>query len=213
MATADTTSVAAQPVVVPVVSPPSVAAPKPPAEPTPWRINVDQYYRMAEAGIFGPEDRVELINGAIIRMNPIGNRHADCCDRLNEVLVVTFLKKAKIRVGNPVRLDEESEPQPDFAILKLREEPRTEHPGPSETLVAIEVADSSLRFDRNVKAPLYATAGIPEFWLVDLNAETIEVRRKPSKTGYEELQTLRRGDKLACAAFPDLALDVAEILG
>jgi Uma2 family endonuclease len=210
MATANIATVAASVVIVP---PPVIESSTSEAEPILRRFNVDEYYRMGEAGIFGTEERVELIRGAIVQMNPIGNPHAECCDRLNEMLVLAFTKRAKIRVSNPIRLDEMSEPQPDFAILKLRDKPRETHPKADEVLVAIEVSVSSIRYDRNVKAPLYAEFGIPEYWLVDLESETIEVRRKPIKSGYEELQTLRRGDQLRCLAFSDTALDVAAILG
>lgn len=210
MATANITSV------VPPVALITPAIPAPadsPAEPGLRRFNVDDYYRMAEAGVFKPEERVELIRGAIVQMHAIGNRHARCVNRLAVILVLAYAKHAEINICNPVRLDESSEPQPDFALLRIGPEPRASHPSPAEVLVAIEVSDSSIRYDRNVKAPLYAESGIPEYWLIDLESETIEVRRKPNKSGYEELQTLRRGDQLRCLGFPDTPLDVAAILG
>lgn len=210
MATANITPVVTNvALVVPAVVVPSGDA----IEPAPRRFNVDEYYRMANAGVFKPEERVELIRGAIVQMHAIGIRHARCVNRLNVILVLAYANYAEIHVCNPVRLDESSEPQPDFALLRTGPEPHASHPLPAEVLVAIEVSDTSIRYDRNVKAPLYAESGIPEYWLVDLEAETIEVRRKPSKTGYEELQTLRRGDQLRCLAFPDIVLDVAAILG
>lgn len=210
MATANVNPVAT-PVVL--IAPTVAVASEGPSEPGLRRFTVDEYYRMGEAGVFKPEDRVELIRGAIVQMNPIGNRHARSVNRLNEILVLAFVKKAIVGVGNPIRIDEKSEPQPDFAILSLSSSATETHPVPNDVLVAIEVSDSSLKYDRGVKASLYAEAGIPEYWIVDLEAETIEVRRKPNKNGYEELFTLRRGEQLRCLAFPDLPLDVAAILG
>lgn len=210
MATASITTVVPP---VALITPAVSASADWPAEPGLRRFNVDDYYRMAEAGVFKPEERVELIRGAVVQMHAIGNRHARCVNRLNVILVLAFANHAEIHVCNPVRLDETSEPQPDFALLRIGPEPRASHPSPAEVFVAIEVSDTSIRYDRNVKAPLYAESGIPEYWLIDLESETIEVRRKPNKSGYEELQTLRRGDQLRCSAFPDTPLDVAAILG
>jgi Uma2 family endonuclease len=210
MATANISSVVPP---VALVTPTSATQPESSTEPRLRRFNVDDYYRMAEAGVFKPEERVELIRGAIVQMHAIGNRHAKCVNRLAVILVLAYAKHAEINICNPVRLDESSEPQPDFALLRVGLEQRASHPSPAEVLVAIEVSDTSIRYDRNVKAPLYAESGIPEYWLIDLESETIEVRRKPNKSGYEELQTLRRGDQLRCLAFPDTPLDVAAILG
>lgn len=205
--------------VTPVATPVAILAPTVTVqaaeanEPVLWRFSVDDYYRMGAAGVFKPGDRVELIRGAIVQMNPIGNRHARCVNRLGALLYRTYGEVAEINLCNPVRLDDTSEPQPDFALLRFSLPQRESHPGPADVLVAIEVSDSSIRYDRNVKAPLYAEAGIPEYWVVDLEAETVEIRRQPSKSGYRELQTLARGDQLRCLAFPDAVLEVADILG
>ncbi|MCE9605824.1 MAG: Uma2 family endonuclease [Planctomycetia bacterium] len=213
MAIADITPAAPPEVALPTVPAAPVAQAVSSTGPTQRRFDVDEYYKMAEAGILSQLERVELIDGVIIEMNPIGNRHAECVDRLTELLVLAFTKKATTRIQGPVRLGRQSEPQPDCLIFKLRQKGAEAHPGPDEVLLAIEVSDTSLAYDRGLKAQLYAAAGILEYWLVDLHAETIEVRRKPNGAAYEELHTLRRGEPLHCLAFPEAAFEVAAILG
>ncbi|MCE2487883.1 MAG: Uma2 family endonuclease [Desulfurellaceae bacterium] len=131
------------------------------------RLSADDYHKMGEAGIFDHADRVELIEGRLIDMAPIGSDHAG---QLNAVLNRAFARLALVSPQNPIRLSEHSEPQPDFAILRLRADfYRTSHPQPSDVLLVIEVADTSIRHDREVKIPLYARHGIPEVWLLDLH--------------------------------------------
>ncbi|MDQ3991333.1 MAG: Uma2 family endonuclease [Actinomycetota bacterium] len=177
------------------------------------RFNVDEYYRMAEAGILGEDDRVELIDGEIVEMTPIGSDHAGVVNRLTHVIIAAMGGRAVVGVQNPVRLGDFSEPQPDLAVLAFRPDYyRREHPKPADVLLLIEVADSSVRFDRHVKLPLYARAGIPETWIVDLNAGTIDVCRSPGPDGYGERRTIGPGDVLTVAALPDVELDASEIL-
>src|SRR4051812_9665607 len=128
-------------------------------EPTRHKLDVDVFYRMADAGIFGEDDRIELIDGELIDMAPIGTDHASSSTGLNRALVLACGDRAIVSAGNPLRLDRFNEPQPDFLVLRLRgDNYRTAHPGAADTLLAVELADSSLRFDRNVKLPLYARA-------------------------------------------------------
>lgn len=175
---------------------------------------VEEYHRMAEAGILGEDDRVELLEGEIVEMAPIGSGHAACVDRLTHLLVRQFAEKAIIRVQNPVRLGERSEPQPDLALLRPRPDFYAKaHPGPEDILLLVEVAETSVGVDREVKLPLFARAGVPEVWLVDLPGERIEVYRKPTPQGYQEVRQVRRGECVASQAFPDIALAGGEILG
>lgn len=173
---------------------------------------VRDYYRMGEAGVFGPDERVELLEGEILRMNPIGPRHANCVDRLNHLFVVSLGDRAQVRIQNPVRLSEISEVQPDVALVR-RDRDTEGHPGPSDVLLLVEVADTSVAFDRRVKLPLYARAGIPEAWIVDLPAAAVEVHREPEITGYARSTQLGTGGSIGPAALPDVRLEVSDFLG
>jgi Uma2 family endonuclease len=174
--------------------------------------NVTEYYRMMEAGILSEVDHVELLDGEVVEMSPIGSRHAACVDRLNKFL--NKLEEVIVRVQNPIRLDDFSEPQPDITLLRMRADFYAQgHPTPSDVLLVAEVADSSTEFDRVVKLPLYAEAIIPEFWLVNLPDEKIEVFSHPSNGVYQKSQELKRGEKLKSQTISDLSLSVADILG
>ncbi len=178
------------------------------------RFNVRDYYRMAKAGILHEDDRVELIDGEIVEMAPIGHHHAGVVDRLTYVFIQAFRGVAQVRVQNPIRLDEWNEPQPDLTLLRPRADFYTSsHPTSEDILLVVEVADSSLQFDRRVKLPLYARRGIPEMWLVDLRRQTIDVHRDPAPDGYRTSTILRRGDRIAPVAFPDREMAVADLLG
>ena len=183
-------------------------------QPTRRRFTVAEYYEMAKAGILGEDDRVELIAGAVIEMAPIGRRHAACVRRLDRLFQQAVGDAAVISVQNPVWLDERNEPQPDLELLRPRPDFYTlGHPTPADVLLIIEVAETSSRYDRQVKVPLYARHGIPECWLFDLDQATITVYREPTPTGYRTAQTVRRGEMLTPLAFPSLELAVTDILG
>jgi Uma2 family endonuclease len=172
-----------------------------------------EYHAMAEAGILSEDERVELIAGEIVRMAPIGSRHAGCVKRLNRGLS-RLGDRALVSVQDPIALGPSQEPEPDLALLRPREDDYTRsHPTPAEILLVIEVADFSLDYDRTVKIPLYAQAGIPEAWLVNLLQREIQVFRQPSDNGYREVGTLHPGDRLSPQAFPDFELRVEAILG
>ena len=175
---------------------------------------VDEYYRMAEAGVFGPEERVELLDGEIIELTPPGSRHAACVNLLTNRLAAALAGRAVVSVQNPARLDDLSEPQPDLCVLRMRSDwYREAHPRPDDVLLAIEVADTSLSYDMGRKAPKYAVASIHELWVVDLNGGRINVFRAPTKDRYATEIAVEPGDTITPAAFPDVELDVAEILG
>jgi Uma2 family endonuclease len=178
------------------------------------KLDVDDYRRMAEAGILGPEDRIELIDGDLIDMAPIGEAHAAIVTRLAEALFIACAGRAIVSPQNPVRLDRRSEPQPDLAILRRRADfYASERPGPADILLLVEVADTSLRFDRTVKLPLYARAGIGEVWIVDLKRGTLDAYRRPVGEGYAESVTHHAGDQIALALAPDIAVEVGLVLG
>jgi Uma2 family endonuclease len=180
-----------------------------------YRFTVQDYHRMAEAGIFHEDDRLELLEGEIVEMPPIGPGHAGGGKRLmNSCLPLQGDRKAIISVQDPIRLGEHSEPQPDLALLKPRPDfYAREHPSPEDVFLVAEVMDSSASYDREVKVPLYARFGIPETWLVDVEQGLIEVYREPNPEGYQQVRTLRRGEHLSPQAFPELILTVDELLG
>lgn len=175
---------------------------------------VGEYHRMAEVGIFKPEDRVELIDGEIVEMTPISPRHASVVTRLTQLFVEGLSRGALVTPQNPAILDDLSEPQPDLCLAHPRDDfYATAHPRPTDLFLVVEVADTSLAFDRDRKIPRYALAGVPEAWLVDLAGDRVEVFREPTPDCYTDHRSLRRGDRLTPQAFADLELDVSEILG
>lgn len=178
------------------------------------RFSVAEYRRMVQAGILKEDDRVELVEGEIIEMPPIGPRHALCVDRLTDLLGFAVRGRAIMRVQGPISLDPHSEPQPDLAFFRP---PMTRytgsHPGPGDLFLVIEVAETTADEDRTRKIPLYARAGIREAWLVNVPARTIEIYRAPTPEGYKDVQAVGRGQALAPEAFPDLTLTVDDILG
>lgn len=178
------------------------------------RFTIDEYHRMAEAGILTEDDRVELLEGEIVEMTPIGSLHAGQVNRLNSLFIGRLGSRVVVSVQNPVQLSQDSEPQPDLALLRPRSDfYRRAHPGARDVFVAIEVMDTSVETDRRVKVPLYAKAGIPETWLVDVNADRLEVYRTPAAEGYRDVRVLRRGESLTIEAFPDLTLTVDDLFG
>ncbi|HEX8682487.1 MAG TPA: Uma2 family endonuclease [Ardenticatenaceae bacterium] len=182
---------------------------------TPHRLfNVDDYYRMGEAGIFGEEERVELIEGQITTMAPIGIRHAGCVNYLNNFFARRLQERAIVSVQNPVRLSEHSEPQPDLCLLRPEIGLyRESHPTADDLLLLVEVAETSTRYDREVKVPLYASAGIAEVWIVNLAQNVVEVYRNPSPEGYGSVQQVAGNQQLAPQAFPELVLEAGSLFG
>ncbi len=178
------------------------------------RFTVAEYHRMAEVGILTEKDRVELIDGEIVEMTPIGPRHASVVKRLTALLTSRLGARTIVSVQDPVQLSKESEPQPDVVLLRPSSDFYAEgHPEPVDTLLLIEVADTSLPYDRGVKLPRYAAAGVPEVWIVDLADEAVEVYRAPAPEDYRQTVRIPRGGSLSPAAFPDLTLEIDEILG
>ena len=183
--------------------------------PTRHKLDVHDYHRMGDAGILGEGDRVELIDGELIDMAPIGQGHAATVNRLTRALVMAFGEQAIVSVQNPVRLDRFSEPQPDFAVFRPRADfyETGERPGPPDTLLVVEVADSSLRYDRTVKLPLYARTGIPEVWIIDLRRRVLEAHREPGPDGYAMTETHGPEDTVTLAQVPEIAVALRRVLG
>jgi len=176
--------------------------------------SVDEYHRMSEAGILSEDDRVELIEGEIIKISPIGSRHAACVNRLNFLLNRKAGQAAIVSIQNPIRLHDYSEPEPDIALLQSRDDFYSEaHPGPKDVLLIIEVSDTSIEYDRTVKLPLYARAGIPEVWLANLLKDSVEAFSQPLNGVYREFREAVRGEVLTPARIPDVIVTVDEILG
>lgn len=176
--------------------------------------NVAEYYKMAAAGVFTEDDRVELIEGEIVEMNPIGSRHAACVGRLTKFLGRLAGDEAIVWVQNPVQVSDYSEPLPDVALLKRRDDFYAQaNPRPTDVLLIIEVADSSVEYDRNIKMPLYARAGIPEVWLVNLPKETVEVYNQPLGGEYREIRLVKRDEALSAKSVPNLTIDASAVLG
>ena len=177
------------------------------------RFTVDDYHRMGESGVFGPEDRVELLDGEVIEMSPIGSRHAGTVNRLTELFLLRLTGKINVSPQNSMALSNRSEPEPDLVLLRRRPDFYADAlPTPGDVLLLVEVADTSVGFDRGFKMPLYAAAGINEAWLVDLPAGIVEVYREPSASGYASIRQARAGESLSLLAFGDVSFDLAEIL-
>ncbi len=184
-----------------------------PQTPARHRLNVDSYYKMAEAGILTDRDRVELIGGEVIDLNAIGSPHAAVTNRLVRFFAQTMVDgSALISVQNPLRLDAYNEPEPDFLLLRPRaDDYRASHPGAADVLLLVEVSDSSLGYDRGIKLPLYARFGVNEVWIVDLVGAAIEAYRQPNEGAYASFARLTSGS-LAPALLPGAMVDVTALL-
>ncbi len=172
----------------------------------------EEYHRMAEVGILKPTDRVELIRGEIVEMSPPGRRHVAFVNNLTQLLVSRLAGRAIVSVQNPVALSDDSEPQPDLAVIRRRPVSYKEAEiATHDVLLLIEVAESSLAYDRSTKLRLYAEAGVAEYWVVDGAAERIEVHRTPEAGGYRDVSRLAGSATVSLGLFPDVALTLAEI--
>ena len=174
---------------------------------------VDAFQRLAVVGVLREEDRVELIAGQVVEMTPIGDRHAGCVRRLNRLFAQNLLDVAVIDVQNPVVLGTHDAPQPDVVLLRPRADAYPKHPRATDILLVVEVAETLLAYDRDIKIPLYARAGIPEAWLVDLSADRIHVYREPAGGEYASVRLVSRGDGITPLKFPNVTLSADEILG
>jgi Uma2 family endonuclease len=176
------------------------------------RFTTQEFERMSELGILSADTRFELIGGEIIQMSPIGWKHMRCVNNLNRMLVLALVNRAIVSIQNPIVLSERDEPQPDVAILHLSANEHSSIPLPADVSFVIEVADSTLQYDKRVKLPLYARAGIIETWIVDVDREAISQHVDPVGDSYDTTTTFYRADTIVSHAFPDLRLGVQDTL-
>ncbi len=175
--------------------------------------NVAEWQKMGEAGIFSLDSHLELINGEILEMAPIGSNHAGRVNRLNQVLTLLTSNQAVISVQNPLQLSDLSEPEPDLLLLRTQADfYSSRHPKADDVLLLIEVADRSLTYDQNQKLRLYALHNIPEYWLLNINDACLEVYRQPCNGVYAEKTTLRTGDEITLSQLDNISINIADIL-
>ena len=178
------------------------------------RFTAEEYRAVADAGVLGEDDRVELVGGEIVDMAPIGSRHLACVVALTHLLVEPSGGRWFVSAQNPVRLGERDEPQPDLSLLGRKPRPEAQAPpGPEDLLLVVEVSDTTLSYDRNVKLPLYARAGIPEAWVVDLRGRRVEVHHGPGPGGYRDMWAFGPGERISSAVVGGLSLPVDAVLG
>ncbi len=178
------------------------------------RFTVAEYERMAEAGVFGPDERIELLDGEVLEMAPIGPPHSSRIDRCNAYVGRAFGAGVIIRVQNPLHLSDLSMPEPDLTVLRHRDDfYGTRHPTVADVLLLIEVSDTSARFDREVKLPLYATAAVVEVWLLDVKARIVSVCTDLHEGTYRSIVQAGPGEVLRPIALPSAAIAAADLLG
>ena len=181
---------------------------------THYRFTRDEYHKMAQTGILPPDARVELINGEILEMNPVGRRHRACVSRLHHALAAILPESVIVRVRGSVVLGGRNEPEPDLTLLRYRADFYADaDETPEDILLIIEVADTSEGYDRRTKAPLYARYGIPELWIADVNRDRLTVYRDPTPDGYASTQVLSPGESVSPLAFPSLSVPIKAIFG
>ena len=177
------------------------------------RFNTREYYQMAQAGVLKPDARVELLDGEILDMSPIGPFHGGVVNDLGRLFNQVSRGRWVVSIQNPLHLDDHSEPQPDLMLLRpAPDNYKRRHPGPEQVFLLIEVGDASLDHDRERKIPAYGRADIKESWLVNLADETVEIYREPHLNGYQSTTILRAGAMARPLAFPDVALDIADLM-
>lgn len=180
-------------------------------------LTVDDYYRLVDEGLLSEYDRVELIEGKIVEMAPIGDDHIAATIDLTGLFVQRLFGRAEVSVQSPINLARRSEPEPDFAIVRPvpggRRKAKARKPTPRDVFVIVEVANSSLGFDLGEKADMYARHGIPELWVIDIPHDRLVVHREPTADGYANVESLERGTSISPLAFPDVTFSADEILG
>ncbi|MFL6374043.1 MAG: Uma2 family endonuclease [Pyrinomonadaceae bacterium] len=181
-------------------------------EPRQLRFSVDDFYKMIEMGMIDDYEQSEIIDGRMVKKMTIGDRHGFVVDMLAEFFFSLSLANVRIRIQNPLRVDDFDEPEPDIVLADLTKYDGRRHPTPAETILVIEVADASLKYDRDTKLALYASAEIPEVWIVNLPNDLIEVHHQPAAGIYQRADIFRSGDTLRSSVLPELSLAVSDIL-
>jgi Uma2 family endonuclease len=179
----------------------------------PLRFTVDEYYKLIDLGMLHDYEKAEIIDGELIRTMTVGDRHAQVVDRLAKFLIKNVVDEILVRIQNPLRLNDYHEPEPDVVLADLTKYDGSRHPRPSETLIVIEVSDSTLKYDRETKLSLYAEAGIREVWIVNLIKNIIEVHTNLSEEVYQIVKIFKLGDTIKSKTIPDLEIEVDKILG
>jgi len=182
-------------------------------QPRRLRFTVDEYYKMIELGMLEDYEKAEIIEGELIQKMAIGDRHAAIVNLLNKFFIKNVSDDILVSVQNPVRLSDYNEPEPDLALADLRKFDGKRHPRPDEVILLVEVSDSTVKYDRDKKLPLYAEAEIPEVWIINLPNELVEVHTKPSVGLYQFVKIFKRGETVKSEALPELNLPVDKILG
>jgi Uma2 family endonuclease len=176
-----------------------------------FRFTVEDYYRLYEVGILDDKDRIELLNGDLNLMQAIGSRHAQTLDNLNFELGASARRRFMVSLQNPVKLDQFSAPQPDLKLIPVNHR-RKGHPKSEDVFLVIEISDSSLRYDREVKLPAYARSGIAEYWIINLIDDVVELFRHPQGESYLDSATYGMDSTISPLAFSDVILKVADII-
>jgi Uma2 family endonuclease len=181
-------------------------------QPVRLRFSVDDYYKMIELGMIEGHEKAEIIDGELVKKMTIGDRHAAVVDFLNRFFIKNLADSVVVRIQNPLRLTDYDEPEPDVVLADLTKYDGKRHPRPAETLLVIEVSDTTLKYDRDVKLPLYAAADIPEVWIVNLVNNVVEVHQRPALGIYQLARIYKDDDRVESSILPDLFLDAAVIL-
>jgi Uma2 family endonuclease len=174
---------------------------------------VEEYYRMADAGILAQDARTELVGGEVIQMSPMGSSHAWAITRATHLFIESLREKAQVRVQLPLRIDSFSELEPDLCLVNPALNYERRHPGPADVFLVMEIAVASLSYDRDIKLPIYAAAQIPEVWIADLVNESLFVFRVPSDKDYKTFLAFERSGSVSPLAFPEVVFDVFSLLG
>lgn len=182
-------------------------------QPMRLRFSVDEYYKLIELGLLKDYEKAEIIEGELIRKMTVGDRHAAIVDTLAKLFIKNVSDNVLVRIQNPIRLSDFNEPEPDIALADLTKFDGRRHPRPEEILLLIEVSDSTVKYDRDVKLPLYAEAEIPEIWIVNLPSEIIEVHTKPKSGLYQLTEIYKSGDLVKSEAVANLQIEAKKILG
>lgn len=168
-----------------------------------------EYDRLVDQGFFDEDEKIELLDGVIVQMTPQGLGHAASIEELTHLLVLALSTRARVRVQLPFAASDISEPEPDLAVVPPADSRRSH---PEEAFLLIEVAESSLRKDRRVKTRIYAAAGVPEYWVVDVSGRTIEVRTDPGEDKYQQVRVARAGETIRLQSFPDVEIAVSDVI-
>lgn len=181
-------------------------------QPRRLRFSVDEYYKMIELGLLENYEKAEIIDGELVQKMPIGDRHAAIVNKLNRFLSRYLSDDLLVCIQNPLRITDYHEPEPDIVLADLTKYDGERHPRPAEVVLVIEVSDSTLKYDRDVKLPLYAEAGIAEVWIINLKKDIIEVHQNPFDDIYRTTQIFKTGETVKSEVLPDLNLEVDKIL-